>query len=130
MPKITFDFNKLAKGTLHTVGHILVEQGRENMDKTSYGRVYIIGGRKHIASRSGDTANNLSGALRDSIRYELQGNVLEFGAGNANIKYAKYLENGTKKIDKRPNYTKSLMQNKSKIDVEIKKLLKESLGFK
>lgn len=130
MPKIVFDFDRLADRTLNKIGGILVEQAKDNMAKVSYGRVYIVGGKKHIASKGGDTANNMTGALSDTIRFEIQGKKMEFGAGNTKVNYAKYLELGTKKMDKRPNYTKSIIQNEAKIDAEVQRLFKNSLGFR
>lgn len=124
-----FDFDKFAKKALSEIGDVLVEQGQANMAKVSVGRVYIIGGKAHIASRAGDTANNLSGALSKTIRFEVQGKVLEFGAGNEKVNYAKHLELGTSKMDKRPNYTKSILQNEKKIDAVIKKALSDSIRF-
>ena len=69
--KIQFDFDSLARQALKEIGDILVKQGRENMDKISYGRVYIIGGKPHIASKPGDSPNNMTGELRKTIRYEI-----------------------------------------------------------
>lgn len=122
-----FDFDKFAKVALKEVGNVLVKQGKENMDEVSFGRVYVVGGKTHIASKAGDTANNLSGDLKKSIRFKIQGNILEYGAGNTKVNYAKYLEKGTKRMAVRPNYTKSILQNKSKIDKVIKGALLNSL---
>lgn len=129
MPKYRFDFDKLANKVLNEIGEILVKQAKDNMDEISYGRVYKVGGRIHIASKPGDTANNMSGALKDTIRFKIYGKVLEFGAGNEKINYAKFLEIGTSKMDKRPNYTKSIFQNKRKIDEKVLKLFEESIRY-
>jgi len=127
--KIDFDFNSLAKGTLKTIGAIVVKQAKDNMDKVSYGRVYIVGGKSHIASKGGDTANNMSGALKNTIRFKIQGNTMDFGAGNSSVDYAKFLEVGTKGMKSRPNYTKSIVENTAKINAEIQTLFAKSLGF-
>lgn len=119
--KIKFDFNNLAQKALKDIGDILVKQGRANMDKVSFGRVYIIGGKPHIASKVGDSPNNLTGDLRESIRYKIEGNVLEYGSGDDTINYAKYLE------PDRPNITKAITQNESKISKKISKLFVDSL---
>ena len=118
------DFNKFAEQTLGDIGDILVKEAQGNMDKVSHGKVYVVGGKAHIASKAGDTANNLSGELRKTIRHEAKGKILEFGAGNGKVNYAKYLELGTKKMGKRPNYTKTILENKKKIDAKIRKNLK------
>lgn len=125
-----FDFNKFSKSALSEIGNVLVKQSKSNMKKISLGRVYIIGGKAHIASKAGDAPNNLSGALSGSIRYEIKGNVLEFGAGDEEIDYAKFDELGTKKMGARPNYTKSILENKAKIDKLIENELIQSIRFK
>lgn len=129
MHKIVFDFDRFASKTLGEIGEILVDNSRKNMDKISHGRVYVVGGRVHIASKAGDTANNMTGALKKTIRFEIQGKVLEFGAGNSQVDYAKYLEMGTEKMAKRPNYTKTIVQNQDKINAKVKKLFEDSIRF-
>ena len=129
MHKIVFDFDGFASKALGEIGEILVDNSKQSMDKVSHGRVYIVGGRVHIASKAGDTANNMTGALKKTIRFEIQGKVLEFGAGNSQVDYAKYLEMGTKKMEKRPNYTKTLLQNQNQIDAKVKKLFEDSIRF-
>lgn len=126
------EFNKegFLNDALGAVGDVLVDNAKSNMDKVSFGRVYVIGGRPHIASKAGETANNLSGALKDTIRYEVQGEVLEFGAGNERVDYAKYLEKGTSKMQERPNYTKTLLQNEEKINQHIEDALIKNLKVK
>lgn len=114
--KIKFDFDNLAQKALKDIGDVLVKQGKANMDKVSFGRVYIIGGKKHIASKVGDSPNNLSGDLRSTIRYKIEGNIMEYGSGDGTINYAKYLE------PKRPNITKAITQNESKISASVEKL--------
>ena len=89
---LKFDFDAFAKQTLSEIGDILVDEAKSNMDKISNGRVYIVGGKIHIASRAGDSPNNLSGNLKKTIRHEVENTTLEFGAGNETINYAKFLE--------------------------------------
>lgn len=127
---IKFDFDKFSKSVLSEIGDILVEQSKDNMDEVSNGRVYVIGGKTHIASKAGDSPNNLSGELKKSIRYEVDANILEFGAGNETINYAKYLEKGTQRIKARPNYTKTILSKRLQINNVVMKAFKENLGFK
>ena len=127
MKKFVFDFDTFAKNALDEVGEILVDGAKENMDKVSVGRTYVINGRQHIASKRGDTANNLSGDLKESIRFETQGNILEFGAGDEKINYAKYLENPN--VLNRPNYTKTILENQAKIDKKIQDELVKNIRF-
>jgi hypothetical protein len=124
-----FDFDKFSKSVLSEIGDVLVEQSKENMDEISNGRVYVIGGKTHIASKAGDSPNNLSGELKNTIRYDIDGNILEFGAGNETVNYAKYLEKGTQRIKVRPNYTKTIIQKSPKISEIIAKALKENIRF-
>ena len=119
--------DKLLHDSLSTIGKILVKRAKKNMIKISYGRRYIINGRVHIASKAGDTANNMSGALSRTIRYKTMGNIMEFGAGNKKINYAKFLELGTKKMDKRPNYHKTLLQAKPQIERELLRAFREAI---
>jgi hypothetical protein len=127
---IEFDFENFSKTVLAEIGDVLVEQAKENMNEVSNGRVYIIGGKTHIASKAGDSPNNLSGELNKTIRYEVDANTLEFGAGNENINYAKHLEKGTQKMDARPNYTKTILEKKSSIDRVVMKAVKNNIRFK
>ena len=121
--KIQFDFDHLAQQALSEIGDALVKQGRANMDKVSHGRVYVVGGKPHIASRVGDSPNNLSGDLKATIRYETRGGVLEYGSGNGVVDYAKYLEGNMN----RPNITKSIMQSEGVIQAKISKLFVDSM---
>lgn len=121
--KINFDFDAMSHIALSKVGYILVKQARDNMQKVSLGRVYKINGRNHIASKPGDTANNLSGDLSSTLRYDIRDRTLIFGAGDAKVDYAKYLEG---KMN-RPNIIKSIHQNSDKISTVIGKLFKDSM---
>jgi len=121
--KIQFDFDHLAQQALSDIGDTLVKQGRANMDKVSHGRVYVVGGKPHIASRVGDSPNNLSGDLKATIRYETRGRVLEYGSGDETVDYAKYLEGNMN----RPNVTKSIVQSEGAIKARVSKLFVDSI---
>ena len=123
--KLKFNFAELAGHTLNTIGTALVDQARSNMDQISYGRVYIIGGKRHIASKRGDSPNNLSRDLRGTIRFETQGRTMEFGAGDQKVDYAKHLENKAG-LD-RPNIVKSVEQRRSEIEREVAQFFVKSL---
>ena len=129
MPRLNFDFDRLANRTNNIIGERLVKQARKNMDQVSYGRSYIIGGRTHIASKSGDSPNNMTKALRGTIRYEKDGTDLIFGAGSSDVNYAKFLELGTEKMDPRPNYEKSIRQQQDNIDREVNYLLQRLIRY-
>ena len=118
-------FEKIFKRSFNKIGSSLVASAQKNMDRISYGRRYKIGGRVHVASKKGDSANNLSGDLRETIRYEIKNGVMEFGAGDTKVDYAKYLE--YKKILDRPNFKKSIRQNKGLIKKEIENQIKRGV---
>ncbi len=120
---IAFDFDKLAKETLEVIGNTVSKQAKENMDKVSHGRAYVIGGKVHIASKKGDSPNNMTGAYRDTIRFEVNGKTMKFGAGNATVDYVKYLEGG---LD-RPNIVKSIVQNTEEINKEVTELFRKAI---
>ena len=121
--KIKFDFDNLAQKALTDIGDTLVKQGRANMDKISHGRVYIIGGKPHVASKVGDSPNNMTGDLRKTIRYEVKGRTLEYGSGNGTVNYAKYLEGNMN----RPNITRAIVQSETEIRTRVEKLFLEGL---
>jgi hypothetical protein len=122
------DFDTFANKALSKIGDVLVDQAQDNMQKVSMGKAYIIGGKVHIASKRGDTANNMSGALSKTIRFEIQGKILEFGAGNKKINYAKFIENPNGL--NRPNYTKSILQSKDEIDKIVQVELMNAMRWK
>lgn len=80
---------------------IVKETKRESLRRKS-GRVYMFQGRKHIASnnKSTEVFANRSGKLKNSLRYETNGDVITVGS---DIKYLKYLELGTVKMNIRPS---------------------------
>ena len=123
---IHFNFDHLANASLQLIGTVATKEAQANMAKVSHGRTYIIGGKKHIASKRGDAPNNLSGNLSKSIRYEMEGNRhMKFGGGDSNVNYLKYLE-GTLF---RPNIDKSVLEHKSELDRAITVMFKHSLGM-
>ena len=125
LKSIKFDFNKLAGSSLTYIGEVSTKQAKANMAKTSHGRTYIIGGKKHIASKRGDAPNNLSGDLSDSIRFSVGVKTMKFGMGNSKINYAKHLEGPLF----RPNIVKSVLENKEDIEKKLTRLFKASLRF-
>ena len=125
--RIEFDFDSLAKSALTIIGDTLVKKAQENMDEVSHGRTYIIKGKPHVASKKGDSPNNLSGDLRATIRYELHGKSMEYGSGDEKVDYAKYLEGGSLN---RPNITKTLVQCEDVITREVERVLVNSVRWR
>lgn len=67
------------------------------------GRVYTFKGRKHQASAPGEAPANRTGRLARSVGYKASGHhTLVVGE---EAEYAGWLENGTKKMAKRPHLT-------------------------
>ncbi|NYT46361.1 MAG: hypothetical protein H0A75_00185 [Candidatus Methanofishera endochildressiae] len=101
------------------IGEKLVEKAVDNMDDYSHGRTVISHGRLHTVSVRGQTANNDTGDLVKTIRYEItpNSNTMKFGAGNRDIDYAAALEDKNKL--NRPNFRKSVEQLKSEIDAIV-----------
>lgn len=123
---IRLNFDVLAHATLTQIGEIVTKQAQDNMDEVSHGRVYVIHGKRHVASKYGDSPNNMTGAYRATIRYELHGRKMEFGAGNSTVDYVKYLEAGRLN---RPNIVKSVVENRGKIEKEVQKLFERSIKW-
>ena len=104
------------------LGKDLVNTSRELILKPpKTGRWYRVAGRKrrHRASAAGQAPANMTGRLRSSIDYKVQGSYkMEFGsnpAKNGNTaktsKYAKVLEYGNGRIARRPYLQPSMKKN-------------------
>ena len=116
------------------IGHQLVKTAKEQVLKgPKTGRIYRIKRGKryknHQASAAGESPANLSGELRKSIGFEIKGSEqLEFGSGRGGVKYARYLEEGTKKMAPRPLLGNAFAAEQSQIQQifsnEIQKALK------
>ena len=128
LKRIACDVDKLAEKTLRAIGDISVDAARRNMNVVSYGKRYVIKGKVHIASKKGDSPNNLTGNLYSSIRYKIEGRILEFGAGNEQIDYVKNLENPYQ-LD-RPNIVKVFDQEKVAIQKHVNQFFINSVEFK
>lgn len=118
---IELDFDALAEEVLTDIGKLLVKDGKKNMAKTSYGHFeYSYKIRRHRwVSRRGDPPNNETGALSRTIRYKVNGRTMDYGAGNATVNYAKYLENQSQL--NRPNITKSVEKGKRQIEDSLQR---------
>lgn len=99
---------------LYNYGRALRKEAQaEMLKKNKKGRIYNvrIRGRKarHRASAPHQTAANMTGKLRKSIDFTVQGTEgLVFGA---NTEYADFLEKGTGKMSPRPTLKNSMKVN-------------------
>ena len=95
------------KNSFDKIGKLIVllsTLGIKNPPKT--GIAYRYNGRVHIASRVGEYPANRSGNLKDNIDSIRKGEKLYI---NANAEYAKFLEDGTKKMRKRQFLIRTIM---------------------
>lgn len=108
------------------------ELNREVLKKDKRGKTYIRRDRagrrrRHVSSARGQTPANRTGAYRKAIGYQIRGGEqMEFGIRDS-VDYAKFLEDGTKKMAPRPgvgNAVKSQQRNareffESSIDIAV-----------
>lgn len=88
---------------------------KEILRKPKSGRTYIIRGaggsrRRHVASAPGETHANLSGKLRHSLGWAVQGAAqMEFGYIDGLIpEYAPFVEFGTRRMAARPSLSNAV----------------------
>ena len=87
------------------------------LDPPKDGRIYHIRRNghtvKHRASAPGQPPANFTGNLRRSVDYTVNGShEMRFGAGNGkNVKYARRLELGGKRLEPRPYLKPSIKKN-------------------
>ncbi len=98
------------------------------------GKLYRVRGRKrrHRASAPGEAPANLMGDLRKSVGFEIKGTEsMEFGYRDS-APYGKFLEEGTKNMEKRPNLKTQVDRSKKTapqhFDREIAKALRNPRG--
>jgi len=106
------------------IGKTLTDYTKEGMHKPKHGRTYIINGKKHTASAGGESPAIISGALENSVGYKIRGDDMDFGAGDENIDYAKFLELGTVKMESRSFIVKAVEENFKEIKIEFENSFK------
>lgn len=115
-----------------TSGKLLVDDLRKSMKETKTGRTYRvyrgIGGKKlqrsrlHIASSARETPAVITGDFRESIDFLVLGNrSLEFGSGSNGLAgaYAKFLEEGTSKMEARKPIGRTVEKLKSTVKTKL-----------
>lgn len=86
------------------------------LKKPKGGRTYVSRGklgrrRRHVSSAPGESWANRSGEARRGILFNVVGSEkLIFGN---NVKHAKFLENGTKRMEARPAHLNAINKNKA-----------------
>lgn len=143
--------SKAIRRAFYDIGKILVKDAQEAIDeKPKTGITYMVrvgrdgkalqGARKHIASAPGEAPASITGNLRKSVNFLVQGDSrMEFGvdAGRKNVKYGKYLEygnlvamngRGSKNIAPRPFISRSYKKNQQHMIAMFESSLKRSLG--
>lgn len=96
---------------LYRVGKMLTKKARDGIKQgPKTGTYYRYKGRRKRASSPGQFPANRSGELRRSIDFDVDGtHLMTFGA---NTEYAGYLEEGTKKMIKRPYLIKVMRKTR------------------
>lgn len=125
--RLVLDFDALAADVLQEVGEILKKEGKDNMARTSRGHFSYSAKVKRFrwVSRKGESANNETGELTKTIDYKINGHKMEYGAGNAELDYAKYLEGKMK----RPNITKAVDSGKQRIEATLERKFREHVRW-
>jgi HK97 gp10 family phage protein len=125
LPKKIKQFNS---EMLHTLGMDLVIFSKKLMQQTKHGRQYRVYKQRkirnqdayktiaveHTAADDGEAPGIITGALIRSLQFEQKGNdALTFGVeeDSFGVDYAKYLEDGTKKMEKKPFLNPSIKKN-------------------
>lgn len=91
------------------------------------GKLYKVRGRKkrHRASGPGESPANLTGALRKSVDYQVQGSdEMEFGAGTD---YAAFTELGTKNMEERPYLIRAIKNNERNAEKHFEREIRKEL---
>ena len=120
-------FDRMGKDLIATSRRLILEESKS-------GRLYIynINGKRisHIASAPGQSPANITGKLVSTINTSITGSYqMQFGAGNhIDVKYAKYLEIGTSKMEKRPYLIRAINLNERNNYVTLNEKIKRELN--
>jgi hypothetical protein len=107
-----------------SIGDTLVKTAQSKMKEPKHGKTYIIDGKAHTASAPNEAPAILSGALFKSVRSDIDGNDMLFGAGDDKVDYAKFLEIGTVKMENRPFIFESVRENFKEIEIDFENQFK------
>lgn len=98
------------------IGQYLIRTNKKDFRAPKNGRIYRynINGRifNHKASAPGEPPARLTGKLESSLTTRTPGfTSMQYSAGNEDVVYAGFLEEGTSKMEPRPYLIKSIRDN-------------------
>ena len=129
--QIDEDTRRGIRRSFYLLGKDLIRTAKQSIIKgPKSGKLYRITGRKnrHRASSPGEAPANLTGNLQKSVDFVVHGSdQMIFGAGNTDINYAGYLEEGTKRMAERPYLKKSLEENERNAEKYFERGIKAEL---
>jgi HK97 gp10 family phage protein len=118
--------DQIQAGTVKAAEQVLTDAARQmrntaedKMRQVSPGRFY----KEHQASRPGDYPNVDTGALVNSLFFELNKGRLEAKFGTKGIPYARFLEYGTVKMAPRPFIRPSYNKHYKTVGIRLSELI-------
>lgn len=141
LTEMPVEMTKAIRQAFYQSGKQLVDDLNRDMKLPKSGKQYkvysgIKGGKLkkakiHTASAPSETPAIITGKFRKSVDFAVRGNrTLEFGANENAPEYAKFLEEGTSKMQAREPFKKTVLKNKEKIKANVDNRLKQVLGGK
>jgi len=100
-------FTKGLRAALFEIGlKGMKESARKINNENRTGKIYMINGTPHTSSSEGQAPANATGKLKRGYGYHVR-KYDEVEVGNI-VDYAKYLEEGTRRIKRRPNLERTM----------------------
>lgn len=118
--RIDKSLNTQLRNSWYQSGKLLKATASRNiLKKPKSGKTYVLRDRagrrrRHVASAPGESWANLSGTARKGLFFKVV-SAKKMKFGNKDVYYARFLEDGTKKMDARPAHLISIKQNKKNI---------------
>jgi len=106
-------FTKGLRAALFEIGMMgMRESVRKINNDNRTGKIYMVNGTPHQASSAGQAPANRTGKLRKGYGYHVR-KYDEVEVGNI-VDYARYLEEGSKRIEKRPALMRTAVEQGTK----------------
>lgn len=100
-------FTKSLRKALFEIGfNGMKENARKINNENRTGKVYFVNDIPHTASSAGQSPSNRTGKLKKGFGYHVR-TYDEVEIGNV-VKYAQFLELGTRRIEKRPTLVRTM----------------------